>query len=180
MPSAWEKFKEKLRPLKTLASYRKIAQEAEDEHGHVLASNLDILKERLRALGFQELSILGEIKKVGEAWGMARDMLKGRQLHMRAVKDPLLDGHFILGAHLEAHRSRPAAHLKGDSNHKKGGKLLRKILKNTKLFKNRYVKLAGKCCRVSVDQTLDRTATKMLYAQKKDLIEKLGKNRELK
>ncbi len=180
MPSTWERFKEKFRPLKTLASYRKIAQEAEDEHGHVLAANLSAVKEHLGVLEFKQLSILGEIKKVGEAWGMARDMPKGRQLHVRAVKDPLLDGHFILGAHLEAHRSRPAAHLKGDSNHKKGGKLLRKFLKKTKLFKNRYVKLAGKCCRVSVDRALDRTATKILYAQKKDLIEKLGKNRDLK
>jgi hypothetical protein len=175
MPSAWESFKEKLRPLKILASYGKIAREAEDEHGHVLAANLDVVKEQLRALEFQELSILGEIKKVGEVWGLARDMSQGRQLHVRAVKDPQFEGHYILGAHLEAHRSRPAAHLKGDSDHKKGGKLLRKFLKKTKLFKNRCVKLAGKWCRVGVDITLDRKATKLLYAQKKELLKNFRK-----
>ncbi len=175
MPSTWETIKEKLRPLKTLTSYGKIAREAEDEHGHVLAVNLDAVKERLLAMEFQQLSILGEIKKVGEAWGLARDMPKGRQLHMRAVKDPLLDGHFILGAHLEAHRNRLGAHLQGDSDHKKGGKLLRKFLKKTTLFKNRCVKLAGKCCRVSMDSTLNRKETKRLYAQKKELMKKLEK-----
>ncbi len=167
MPSAWETFKEKLRPLKTLASYGKIAREAEDEHGHVLAANLDAVKAQLLALEFEELSILGEVKKVGEAWGLARDMSRGRQLHVRAVRDPQIEGHYILGAHLEAHRRRAAAHLQGDSDHKKGGKLVRKFLGKTKLFKKRCVKINGKWCRVSVDKALSRKDVKQLYATKR-------------
>jgi hypothetical protein len=163
--SKTEKVKEKLQPLKTLARYGKIRHEAEDEHARVLADNLDTLQEKLRALKFKELSIMGEIKKVGEAWGMALDLPKGRQLHVRAVKDPDAEGQYILGAHVEAHRSRPGAHLQGDSNHKLGGKLLQRVLKNTKIFENYRVKFPGKWLKVkvSVDKVLDRKEVEKMY-----------------
>jgi hypothetical protein len=165
-----EKVKEKLRPLKTLASYGKIRHEAEDEHARVLADNLGTLQEKLIALKFKELSIVGEIKKVGEAWGMALDLPKGRQLHVRAVKDPDAEGQYVLGAHVEAHRSRPSAHLQGDSNHKLGGKLLQGILKKTKLFANYRVKLPGKWLKVkvAVDKVLNRKDIEQMYQMRSE------------
>ncbi|HMF31464.1 MAG TPA: hypothetical protein VKK79_08625 [Candidatus Lokiarchaeia archaeon] len=168
MPSRTEKVKEKLRPLKTIANYRKIRHEAEDEHARVLADNLTKLREKLRALKFQDLSIVGEIKKVGEAWGMALDLPKGRQLHVRAVKDPAAEGQYILGAHVEAHRNRPRAHLQGDSNHTLGGKLLQGFLKKTKLFQNQRVKFPGKWLKVkvSVDKLLGRKEVEQLYKER--------------